>query len=96
MNNGTNNNGKKDYSKSHNTRRHGGGDVSQQKAAQERDKYMALAREAQIAGDRVTAEYYYQYADHYVRVMRAISDQIRRDSTSRNIGIEEKNEEQPV
>ena len=38
-------------------------------ASQLLEKYRALARDAQQAGDRVTAEYYLQYADHYYRVL---------------------------
>ena len=33
------------------------------------EKYKTLARDATQAGDRITAEYYYQYADHYFRVL---------------------------
>lgn len=32
-------------------------------------RYMELAREAASSGDAVQSEYYYQYADHYHRVM---------------------------
>lgn len=38
-------------------------------ASQLLDKYRALARDAQQAGDRVTTEYYLQYAEHYYRVL---------------------------
>lgn len=38
-------------------------------ATQLLEKYRALARDAQQAGDRVTAEYYLQYAEHYYRVL---------------------------
>jgi hypothetical protein len=38
-------------------------------ASQLLEKYKALARDAQQAGDRVTAEYYLQYAEHYYRVL---------------------------
>ncbi len=38
-------------------------------ASQLLEKYRSLARDAQQAGDRVTAEYYLQYADHYYRVL---------------------------
>lgn len=34
------------------------------------DKYLALAREANGDGDRVGAEYNFQYADHYLRIIR--------------------------
>ncbi len=33
------------------------------------EKYKALARDAQMAGDRVLTEYYHQFADHYFRVV---------------------------
>src|SRR5471030_64521 len=35
------------------------------------DKYQALAREAAAMGDRIQAEAYYQYADHYFRVIQS-------------------------
>lgn len=38
-------------------------------AAQMLEKYKTLARDATQAGDRITAEYYFQYADHYFRVL---------------------------
>jgi Domain of unknown function (DUF4167) len=33
------------------------------------EKYKTLARDAQQSGDRVLAEYYFQFADHYFRVL---------------------------
>jgi hypothetical protein len=33
------------------------------------DKYQALARDAQVAGDRVAAESYLQYSEHYSRIL---------------------------
>lgn len=38
-------------------------------AAQLLEKYKAMARDAQLAGDRVQTEYYLQYADHYYRIL---------------------------
>ena len=38
-------------------------------AVQLLEKYRQLARDVSQAGDRVTAEYYLQYADHYYRVV---------------------------
>ena len=40
------------------------GNVSQQY-----NKYLKLAKEAFRSGDRVQSEYYYQYTDHYFRLM---------------------------
>jgi hypothetical protein len=38
-------------------------------AAQLLEKYRNMARDAQMSGDRVNAEYYLQFADHYFRVL---------------------------
>jgi hypothetical protein len=38
-------------------------------APQMLEKYKALARDAQMQGDRVITEYYLQFADHYFRVV---------------------------
>ncbi len=38
-------------------------------AAQMLEKYKKLAQDAQLNGDRVNAEYYLQFADHYFRVL---------------------------
>jgi hypothetical protein len=35
------------------------------------ERYVALAREAGSAGDRIAAENFYQHAEHYFRVMNA-------------------------
>ncbi|MFO1162062.1 MAG: DUF4167 domain-containing protein [Reyranellaceae bacterium] len=36
------------------------------------DKYQALAREAAASGDRIMAEAYWQYADHYFRLIQSM------------------------
>ena len=33
------------------------------------DKYLLLAKNAQTSGDSITAEYYFQHADHFSRIM---------------------------
>jgi hypothetical protein len=38
------------------------------------ERYIALAREAQSAGDRIAAENLYQHAEHYFRIMNANGD----------------------
>ena len=35
------------------------------------EKYLALARDAQAAGDRIAAENYSQHAEHYFRMINA-------------------------
>ncbi|MDG2243491.1 MAG: DUF4167 domain-containing protein [Rhodospirillaceae bacterium] len=39
------------------------------------DKYTSLARDATQQGDRITAENYYQHADHYYRIINARNEQ---------------------
>ena len=36
---------------------------------QQYNKYLKLAKEASSSGDRIQAEYYYQFTDHYYRLM---------------------------
>jgi len=43
-------------------------------AWQVHEKYQALARDAQSAGDRVAAEHYLQHAEHYYRIIEAINE----------------------
>ncbi len=49
--------------------------LSRQKhhASQMRDKFQALAQDAQRSGERVDAEYYLQHVDHYMRVLADIA-----------------------
>lgn len=35
------------------------------------ERYLALAADAAAAGDIVNSEYYYQHAEHYLRLMNA-------------------------
>jgi len=39
------------------------------------EKYLALARDAQSAGDRIAAENYLQHAEHYYRIIELINEQ---------------------
>lgn len=38
------------------------------------ERYVALARDALSAGDRVSAETYYQHAEHYFRIINSSTD----------------------
>ena len=38
------------------------------------ERYVAMAREAASAGDRIAAENFYQHAEHYFRIMNANGD----------------------
>ena len=46
-----------------------GQQAARRSAAQLLEKYKSLARDSQLAGDRVQTEYYLQFADHYHRVL---------------------------
>ncbi len=52
-------------------------------AAQLLEKYKSLARDAQLAGDRVQTEYYLQYADHYFRVLEDNRSRFEEQQTQR-------------
>src|SRR5499433_3897512 len=41
------------------------------------EKYVQLARDAQASGDPVSAENYYQHAQHYFHLIAAAQDQFR-------------------
>jgi hypothetical protein len=41
------------------------------------DRYLQLARDAQSSGDPVTAENYFQHAEHYLRIIAAAQDQMQ-------------------
>jgi hypothetical protein len=44
------------------------------------DKYQALAREAASSGDRILAEAYWQYADHYFRMIQTMGGFVQRNN----------------
>ena len=44
------------------------------------DKYQALAREAASSGDRILAEAYWQYADHYFRMIQTMGGFMQRNN----------------
>lgn len=44
------------------------------------DKYQALAREAAASGDRIQAEAYWQYADHYYRLIQQMGGFVPRNN----------------
>jgi hypothetical protein len=53
-------------------------------AAQLLEKYKSMARDSQLAGDRVQTEYYLQFADHYFRVLG--ESRVRFDEQKRQRG----------
>jgi len=61
-------------------------------AAQLLEKYKSMARDMQLAGDRVQTEYYLQFADHYYRVLgesrSRFEDQRPRSRDDEDVGDE--------
>jgi hypothetical protein len=53
------------------------------------EKYKSLARDAQLAGDRVQTEYYLQYADHYFRVLGESRSRFEEQRRQRGDGSDE-------
>lgn len=47
------------------------------------DKYMILARDAQLSNDRVAAENFLQHAEHYTRMLGEAQRELQREADSR-------------
>lgn len=47
------------------------------------ERYVALAREATVGGDRVAAENFYQHAEHYFRAANASRDGTQQETAPR-------------
>ena len=67
---------------------------------QQYNKYLKLAKDTFSAGDRIQAEYYYQFTDHYYRLMQELGINLddqdnlleSRDPSSENIVSENEKE----
>jgi hypothetical protein len=59
------------------------------------DKYQALAREAAASGDRIQAEAYWQYADHYFRLIQSMGGFVQRNNQGWGEGGEEGQQQSP-
>jgi hypothetical protein len=59
------------------------------------DKYQALAREAASSGDRIMAEAYWQYADHYFRMIQSQGGFIQRNNQGWGDGGGEEGQSMP-
>ena len=67
---------------------------------QQYNKYLKLAKDTFSAGDRIQAEYYYQFTDHYYRLMQELGINLddqdnlleSRDANSENIVSENEKE----
>ena len=58
---------------------------------QQYNKYLKLAKEASSSGDRIQSELYYQYTDHYYRVMVELGISFEEHEGSENKSIENRN-----
>jgi len=69
---------------------------------QQYNKYLKLAKDTFSAGDRIQAEYYYQFTDHYYRLMQELGINLDeqdnllqpRDANSENNISENENEKE--
>ncbi len=52
------------------------------------EKYQSLARDAQMAGDRVAAENFLQHAEHYHRIIEAINEATAAEQAARGFGAQ--------
>ena len=64
---------------------------------QQYNKFLKLAKEASSSGDRIQSELYYQYTDHYYRVMVELGisfedhdDSENKSTESKSLEVEEK------
>lgn len=55
-------------------------------AWQVHEKYLSLARDAQMSGDRVAAENFFQHAEHYFRIIEAINEATAAEQAARGLG----------
>jgi hypothetical protein len=62
-------------------------------AAQLLEKYKRMARDSQLAGDRVQTEYYLQFADHYFRVLGESRARFEDQNPRRNRDDEDEEDE---
>ena len=59
---------------------------------QQYNKYLKLAKDTFSAGDRIQAEYYYQFTDHYYRLMLELGINLEdQEASSTNKEIDEEN-----
>jgi len=64
---------------------------------QQYNKYLKLAKEFSSSGDRIQSEYYFQFTDHYYRLMIELGINIEdNESTTDNKSSSETNQENQV
>ena len=67
---------------------------------QQYNKFIKLAKEASSSGDRIQAEYYYQFTDHYYRLMQemgiTLDENVINEDKLNSASSEEKNNENEI
>ena len=61
---------------------------------QQYNKYLKLAKDTFSAGDRIQAEYYYQFTDHYYRLMQELG--INLEDQDNSIEVKDINQENSI
>lgn len=59
------------------------------------EKYLAMARDASAAGDRIAAENFYQHAEHYYRVINANNEHRQHIQGGQHGGQQHNNQQHP-
>ena len=54
---------------------------------QQYNKYLKLAKDTFSSGDRIQAEYYYQFTDHYYRLMMELGINIEEQDSSDDVKV---------
>lgn len=54
------------------------------------DKYLAMAKDAMSTGDRVVAETYFQYAEHYQRIINSWNEENTQKESSNSSEVKSK------
>ncbi|MBX2834516.1 MAG: DUF4167 domain-containing protein [Micavibrio sp.] len=58
-------------------------------AFQVNEKYMALAKDAAAAGDRIMAESYLQHAEHYQRIINSWGEEVQAGQQNKSESVKE-------
>ena len=58
---------------------------------QQYNKYLKLAKDTFSSGDRIQAEYYYQFTDHYYRLMLELGLSLEDQESDDNKAVESEN-----
>ena len=63
---------------------------------QQYNKYLKLAKEAFSSGDRIQSEYYYQFTDHYYRLMLELGISLEEEDSNNDKPLDSSSEENHI